>query len=100
MFERDIDGNVLNEDGSILFEVKVYYNEDGSVFNYEQSGKTSYGLTANWAGANTVYCLNEWYYDQDGNPLPFEGGIGGDEGDEGDNGDLDDGVFDEDEPLQ
>ena len=100
LFERDVDGNVLNEDGNILFEVKVYYNEDGSVFNYEQSGHTTEGLTANWAGANTVYCLNEWYYDQDGNPVPFEGGFGGDEGDEGDDGDLDDGVFNEEDPLQ
>ena len=99
LFPRDDDGNVLNEDGSILFDVTIMYNDDGTVFNYVQNGHTTYGLTQNWAGANTVYCLNEWYYDVNGNPVPFEGGGNVDDGDEDLGGD-DDGIFDGDEPLQ
>ena len=70
LFPRDSDGNLLNPDGSIAHKVNCIYNEDGTIFNFEQKSTSTYGITQNWAGNNTVYCLDEWHYDQYGNPVP------------------------------
>ena len=61
---------MLNPDGTIAHRVTISYKADGTINNYVQQSYTTYGLNANWAGSNTVYCLNEWHYDQNGNPVP------------------------------
>ncbi len=70
LFPRDDDGNLLNPDGSIAHKVNCIYNADGTIFNFEQKSTSTYGLTQNWAGDNNVYCLDEWHYDSNGNPVP------------------------------
>ena len=70
LFNRDANGNLLNPDGSIFAKISVVYDDQGKIHNYEQYTFSTYGLTAGWAGSNTVYCLNEWHYDSNGNPVP------------------------------
>ena len=62
LFGRDGDGNLLNPDGSIAHRV---VNNNGK---YTQLSFTTYGLNANWAGSNRVYCLGEWSFDSNGKP--------------------------------
>ena len=64
VFQRDANGNLLDEDGNIAHEVEY---KDG---NYIQKSFTTYGLNANWYGSNTVYCLGEWEYDENNVPQP------------------------------
>ena len=71
LFPRDGEGNLLNPDGSIAHRVTISYKADGvTINNYVQQSYTTYGLNANWAGSNTVYCIGEWHYDSNGNPVP------------------------------
>ena len=80
LFPRDKDGNLLNADGSIAHKIECIYKTDAYgnieikdgkkvIHNFEQYTFSDYGLTTSWAGANRVYCLNEWHYDQKGNPV-------------------------------
>ncbi len=70
LFNRDEDGNLYDAEGNLFATVTAVYNEDGTIHNYEQSRVTTEGLTVDWAGTNPVYCLDEWHYDQNGNPVP------------------------------
>ena len=80
LFPRDKDGNLLDKDGKILYEVECIYKTDANgniemkdgkkvIHNFEQYEFSDYGLTVSWAGENAVYCLDEWHYDQNGNPV-------------------------------